>query len=346
MKNLLALFAICFILCSCSRTNLVYLTVNEPAPVSVPPNLKRVGIINRSLLSDENKIQNTIDDVLSAKSPELDKEGGKESIRGVKDALMQNNRFTDVQFLDTINIKSPLAGSFPTPLSWERIEKICQQNNVDVIFALELFNTESKISYSTTPTTIKNPFGVDIPAVMHHASMSTVVKTGWRIYDPRARTILDEYPITQSLTFNGSGINPIAAAAALMDRKEAVKQAGYKAGQTYANRILPFSIRVSREYYVRGSGNFEMAKRMARTGNWDGAAGLWKQETTNPKYKIQARADYNMAISSEINGDLEAAIGWAQKAYETAGRRMALFYLNVLKDRRYQNNRLKSQEGQ
>jgi hypothetical protein len=345
MKNLFALLAISFILCSC-RTNLVYLTVNEPAPVSIPPYIKKVGIINRSLLSDENKVRNALDNVLSAKGPELDKEGAKESIRGVKDALMQNNRFTDVQFLDTINIKSPLAGSFPTPLSWDRIEKICRENNVDAIFALELFDTDSKISYTTSPTTIKSPVGVDIPSVMHHASMVTMVKTGWRIYDPKSRTIVDEFPISTSLTFSGSGINPLAAAAALMDRKEAVKQAGYKVGQSYAYRILPFSVRVSREYYIKGSPNFKMAKRMARTGNWDGAAGLWKQETTNPKFKIQGRADYNMAISSEINGDLEAAISWAQKAYETSGKRMALYYLNVLKDRRFQSNRLKSQEGQ
>ena len=132
-----------------------------------------------------------------------------------------------------------------------------------------------------------------------------------------------------------------------MNRKEAVKQAGYKVGQSYADRILPFSIRVSRDYYIKGTPNFKMAMRMARTGNWDGAAELWKKETTNFKIKVQGRACYNMAIISEINGDLDAAIVWAQKSYEISGKHLSLFYLNVLKDRRYQSNRLKSQtEGQ
>jgi hypothetical protein len=343
MKKILLLLAISFLLSSCSTTNLVYLNVNEPAPVSVPIFIKRVGIINRSLLSDENKVQNTISNVMSEKGPGLDIEGSKESIRGVKDALMQNNRFAEVRFLDTVNLRSPLEGVFPSPISWDRIAKMCRDNKVDAIFALELFDTDSKISYTTSPTTIKNPLGVSVPAVEHHATMVTTVKTGWRIYDPQSKTILDEFPISQSLTFSGSGLNPVAAAAALLDRKEAVKQTGYKVGQGYATRILPYTIRVSREYYVRGSGNFKSAKFMARTGDWNGAAALWQKETSNPKSKIQARADYNMAISSEINGDLESAIGWSQKAYETAGKRLALNYLNILKDRKVQSDRLKSQ---
>ncbi|MBI4945041.1 MAG: hypothetical protein HY840_01420 [Bacteroidetes bacterium] len=347
MKNLFALLAIAFILSSC-RTNLVFMTVREPAPVTVPPYIKKAGIINRSLLSNENKVQHVLDNVLGAKGPELDIEGGKESIRGVKDALMQNSRFDAVTFLDTINLKSSLAGAFPSPLSWETIERICRENNVDALFALELFDTDSKISYTTSPTTIKSPIGgVEIPATMHHANMETMVKTGWRIYDPRNRAILDEFPISSSLNFSGSGVNPMAAAASLLSRKEAVKQAGYKVGQSYAYRIVPFSVRVSRDYYIRGSGNFKMATRMARTGNWDRAAELWKKETTNKNYKIQGRACYNMAIINEINGDLETAISWAQKSYETSGKHMALDYLKILKNRRYRDNRLKSQtEGQ
>ncbi|MFI5164051.1 MAG: DUF6340 family protein, partial [Bacteroidia bacterium] len=311
-----------------------------------PNYIKKVGIINRSMLADDSKIQNVINDVLSEKGPGLDKEGSKESIRGVKDALMQNNRFSEVTFLDKVDLRSSIAGVFPSPLSWDVVEKICRENNIDALFALELFDTDSKISYTATPTTVKGPMGADIPAVMHHASMATMVKTGWRIYDPHSRTILDEFPISSSLNFNGNGINPIAAAAALLNRTEAVKQTGYVVGQAYAARILPFSLRVSREYYVRGTPNFKIAKRMARTGNWDGAAQLWKVETTNAKLKIQARACYNMAIISEINGELDAAMGWAQKSYETKGKRLALFYLNVLKDRKFQSNRLKSQTEQ
>lgn len=336
---LLALIAFGFLSC---KTNYVYLTVQEPAPVSFPGYIKKVGIINRSLASDDNKFLNKMDQILGEKGPELDIAGGKESIRGLTDALSQNARFTQVSFLDKVDLRSPGPGVFPAPLSWDKIDKICKENKIDALFALELFNTDSKISYTTVPVTVKTPLG-SIPGVEHHASMVTQVKTGWRIYDPQAKVILDEFPISESLTFTGRGINPLAAAAALLGRKEAVKQTGYRVGQSYAYRIIPYSVRVSREYYVKGTDNFVMAKRMARVGEWNEAALLWKKETTNSDPKIKGRACYNMAIINEINGNLDAAIDWAQKAYVCDNKRLGLQYVNILKNRKVRDARLQQQ---
>jgi len=82
---------------------------------------------------------------------------------------------------------------------------------------------------------------------------------------------------------------------------------------------------------------------MARTGNWDGAAKLWQESTNSSSRKAAGRACYNMAISSEINGDLNGAIQWAQKAYEVYNNRLALSYVNILRQRQSANELLKSQ---
>ena len=102
-------------------------------------------------------------------------------------------------------------------------------------------------------------------------------------------------------------------------------------------------MRVSRYYYVRGDDSFKLATRMARTGNWDGAAKIWQQATNSASGKVAGRACYNMAIISEINGDLPGAIQWAQKAYENYGNRLALSYVSVLKNRQNDNAVLKAQ---
>jgi hypothetical protein len=302
-------------------------------------------MLNRSRPDENNKALNVMDQVLSEKGPELDRQGALEAMRGLKDALMQNNRFSDVALLDNIDMRTPVPGVFPTPLSWEVVEKICKDNGVDALFVLELFDTDSKISYAAVPVKVNTPLG-QVPALEQEASMVTKVKTGWRIYDPQTRFINDEYAITRTLTFSGRGINPMAAASALMGRKDAVKQTGYRTGQAYATRILPYSLRVNRDYYVKGTSLFRVAMRKARTGNWDGAGELWLKETNNPKRKIQGRACYNMAIISEINGNLDAALQWAQKAYEEDNNRLALHYLNILKYRKIDSDRLKMQQEQ
>jgi len=302
-----------------------------------------VAIVNRSTVDPKNKAVDITDKIFSLESASLDKEGAISSIEGVSDELLKDNRFQDVK-IATENLTTINPTVFPAPLSWDVVETICRENHADILFSLELFDTDSKITYSANPVKLNTPLG-GIPAIEHQASMLTQVKCGWRIYDPSSKNILDEFPVIRHISYTGKGINPVAAAGALIGRKEAVKEVGNQSGHAYALRIFPYDIRVSRNYYVRGTGNFTIAKRRAQTGHWNEAAELWQQETHNPKHKIAGRACYNMAIISEINGDLDQALGWAQKSYEDYNNHLALGYVNILKNRQYNNDILRDQQS-
>jgi len=322
------------ILCSCSSTNSLTISVTEPAPVYVPSDIKSAGIIDRSLPSGEkDKEIDKLDKILSAEGKNLDKEGAKESVVGLFDELMKNNRFSEVKIIDRVNVRSPGHSTFPSPLSWNTIEQICYENNVDAIFVLSFYDTDTKIDYKAVPVEVGGLLKIKIPVIEHHAAIATLIETGWRIYDPINKLILDEFFINETVVLKGVGINPVKAIEAVMGRKEAVLQASNNIGYNYGLRILPYRVRVARRYYVRGTNNFEIAKRRAQTDNWDGAAELWDKEVSSPKRKVAGRACYNMAIINEINGDLNAAVEWTSKSYTDYKNKMALRYLNVLKYR-------------
>lgn len=329
---------------SCASTELVRLSVLEPAPVTVPGNVKRIGLLDRSEIMPQNKAMDVVDKVFSLEGKDLDSEGALASIRGLQDELLKNGRFTEIRMIKDTGVSSLVPGIFPLPLSWDQVEKICRANNVDILFALELFDTDSKVSYAANPVTVNTPLG-KVPGIEHVATMHTTLKAGWRIYDPAEQIILDEFPIVENMVFTGRGVNPVKAAGALIERKEALKQVGNKSGRDYAFRILPFWLRVSRDYYVRGTDNFRLARRKAQTGNWDGAALLWEKETTNGKEKVAGRACYNMAIINEINGDLNNAKLWAQKAYERYNNKPALRYVNILENRAIKRSLAEQQES-
>lgn len=341
MKNIILFIAGVALLASC-KTNQLYLNVVEPAPVTIPQDVKNAGIINRYLPTDESKVIDAIDRTLSLEGKNLDKDGAAESINGLKEELSANERFAEVKLIDDIKFKTPKLTVFPAPLTWEIVDMICREQSVDALFALEKYDTDTHIDYSTSKREVKTPLG-NIPAVEHHANMQTVVKTGWRIYYPAGKAILDEYIYNESINFSGSGINPLVAAAALIGRKDAVNQVSNKAGRGYAIRILPYQIRVTRDYFVKGTGNFKVAKRRAQMGKWNEAAELWEKETDNGKGKIAGRACYNMAIINEINGDLDAALKWAQKSYEDYNNKLALHYTRILENRKYKNEVLNQQ---
>lgn len=327
-------------LCTSCATNYLTMNVQEPAPVTMPGHIKKVGVINRSL-SDKGNILNNVDQALSLEFKNLDKEGSESCISGLENELKKNSRFDLVKFLP-VDLKSPGAGVFPAQLSWEDAAGMCRDLKVDALYVLEMYDTDTKISYATHNTTVKTPLG-EVPAIEHEATMVISVIYGFRIYDGINKVIIDEFRDTRSLTFTGRGINPAAAAGALLGRKDAVKQLSLQLGEDYAKNIIPYWIRVSRDYYVKGTDNFKIAKRRAQAGDWDGAAEMWLKETNHPKAKVTGRACYNMAIINEINGNLDEAIRWAQKSYTDYNNKLALDYLRILKNRKSKNNLIEHQ---
>lgn len=342
MKKYLLLPLIASVAVSCATQEL-YLNITNPAPVTIAPEIKTIGIIDRSTPTDQTKSLDALDRLLSLEGADLDSIGTLEAIKGVTDELAANDRFNEVKLLSGLKFRTSGLGGMPAPLTWDQVEGICRDNGTQALFALELYDTDTRISYATEPAKIKTPLG-EIPALNHSASMETLVKTGWRIYSPSDRAILDEYIIAESVVFAGKGINPVAAVAGMIHRKDAVKEVSRKAGHIYALRLIPYRLRVTRDYFVKGTDNFKVAKRRAQLGKWDEAAELWEKETDNPKMKIAGRAHYNMAIISEINGNLDDAVSWAQKAYSDYRNKLGLRYVRILENRKYNQEVLSYQE--
>lgn len=318
---------------ACSPTNSLTIPIINPAPVYVPNQIQRIGIINRSESSDTNSTADAIEKILSFEGKNMDQEGAQTAIKGLLGNLQGRNRFEVIKVLDQANIKSPGLGIYPSLLSWEQVHQICEEQQVDALFVLSFYDTDARADYKAVPVTIQGPLGVEVPALEQHVRIVTLVKIGWRIYDPINQVIRDEFIMNNSITSEGSGLNPMKAVQAVMGRKDAVLRLSNDLGVIYGDRIFPFRTRVRRKYFVRGSNNFRVAMRRARLGNWNGAAELWEQEVNNPKGRIAGRACYNMAIINEINGNLPEAIEWGSRAYGDYANRDALRYVRILQER-------------
>ncbi|CAM4326246.1 DUF6340 family protein [Zobellia nedashkovskayae] len=336
MKNLNRLLSagvILLLLSSCVSTNKLTMGVTEPARISLPSNAVRIGLINRSIPSEENKVVDKIDKILSLEGLNLDREGAESAVTGLFDELTRNNRFETITIINDTDIQRKGLGIFPAALNWQAVQEICDANNLDVLFSLEFYDTDTQVDYELTTVNIPNDLGIKAALPGHKVTLNTAIKNGWRVYDPQSKLILDEYINNNHITSIGSGINPMKAVEAVIGRKEAVIQRSNNIGNSYGYDVRPLSKRISRDYFVKGSDNFVIAKRRAQTGDWDGAAALWEKEVNNPDGKVAGRACYNMAIINEINGDLDKAMEWASKSYTDYNNGDALRYVNVLKYR-------------
>lgn len=343
-KRLSFYILLVWVLSSCSSTNTLTISVQQPAPVNIPSDVTKVGLLNRSLFGDKYKALEVIDNILSAKGKEFDKDGAENMINGCYDELIAINRYKEVKIIEDSLLRNVAPGVMPSSLSWEEVERLCRINTVDVIYVLSFYDTETVMDNSATKESEAGFAGLFVPNVNNSSRLITSIDAGWRIYDPVNKYILDEYFIKQQVVLQSSGFNPFNTVEILNARKELVMEASKNIGINYAQRILSYYVRVSREYFVRGSDKFIVAKRRARVGDWDGAAELWKEEVNSDKRRIAGRACYNMAIINEINGNLELAMEWASKAYVDYRIKRALDYIEVLQFRKDQMQIIENQQ--
>ncbi|HVW60048.1 MAG TPA: DUF6340 family protein, partial [Puia sp.] len=139
MKNPILFICIAIACYSCSSTNLMSLSVTQPAPVSLPPYVKTASVVNRTRVMDENRAIDALHKAVSLETSGLQIEGARASMSGLADELMKNNRFSIVKPLSDLDLRSFGAGVFPSALPWNTVERICRESNTDVLFSLELF---------------------------------------------------------------------------------------------------------------------------------------------------------------------------------------------------------------
>ena len=161
------------LLISCKQR--VYLTVAEPAAVFLEQEYVSAGVINRSFSSGAGKVVDVIDNALSLEG-DLDRQGSNAACKGVFDELTVMGRFTSVKMLDSMTVKNGGIDVFPAQLDWAEVQTICDKNQVQLLFVLEVYDTDTKVDYSATTVQQNTPLG-SVPVPRTTATMRTTVKT-------------------------------------------------------------------------------------------------------------------------------------------------------------------------
>jgi len=332
-----------FFLSACS-TSSVTVRVLEPADITIPANIKKVAVANRSLPSKEDKVGNVVEGIITGEGLFVDREASENCVRGVADVLVSSPRF-DVIVPGGLDLRGTGTAKFPIPLEWPEVEKICRESNADALITLETFDSNISHRYARDERK-KKVDGVETTYIVYIATVDIGISAGWRVYDPEKKRIIDENVFLDRKAFDAEGASEEEAKRKLPNKRASVKDAGFFAGQQYGFRISPVWVRVGRKYYTRGNDDFKDAKFFVRANEWDKAAEVWKKHANSPDNKIAGRATYNLALASEINGDLDTALKWAKKSYTDFHNRSAREYVNIINRRIMAAEKLKEQMGE
>jgi tetratricopeptide (TPR) repeat protein len=338
-----SVFLLIFISFSCISTKPLYIEIPQKSKKELPENIQSLLLVARvvddrytNLETDSlqkifyhqqfdydtiiNDIQ-SVDTTLKALG-ELLFESGR------YDFVIPENRFLEFE-----------KNAFITKeMQWDEVKMLCDTFGTDAILSLDYFKTRVSTTYEK-----ENYFepGSNSFYTVAQAQMKVAYDALFRVYDPgRERIIMREF-LRDTIIWEDED----SSTNLLFDRftpvKNALTEAGIAIALDLSEEISTKWYQEKRSYFATGDSNMKQAARLLNTGNWEPAIALWKETVEKGKSKsLKSKAEFNIALGYELKGDLDAAIEWGLKSYETMYRTHTYNYLEILKRRKNDlNNR-------
>ena len=346
MKKLFFLASVLTTALFTSCTSTIELPMLQSADLYLPEHIQTIVTIDRSRPS--KGFNNVVEGLLSGEGIGQDRRGRMRALDGLAATLTRTPRFN----IKTTALEmkgSPAGNSFESPLPWEEINRICKQYGADALIAMELYDSDNFISTEQRKDKKKDKEGKEYIESYYVADMRTQVRIGWRLYDNRERHIIDQFTGTEDASSDARGDTVEAAKGNLPDPEAITQNVSFAAGELYGMRIAPVWVTVTREWYTNGKGaakaDMERAARYAKTGEWDQASEVWTSLVNTADEKNRGRAAYNMAVANEREGQLRAALQWARRAYTDFGNKKARNYVDLIRQRIFEQERVEEQMG-
>lgn len=334
-----------FVLPSCMPS--ASTTVLQPARFKLPEHIAKVAVVDRSKPSDG--WLNVLEGVFTGESIGQDRTSRQKAVEGLSDVLQRTPRFKVIN--TGIEMSGSRAGvNLPPPIEWSEVERICADFGADALVTIESFDTDNNVSTRRELEKRKDKNGKQYTVPRYYSRMRTNVRTGWRMYDPKTHTILDETVTEDEASDDSSGDTENQAVSNLPAPVRVSRKIAFNCGQEYGMRIAPTYVQVERQYYGKSKGYKEemsRANRFAQSHDWDKAVAEWQAIEMHAKAdgnkKAAGRAAYNIAVAAEMQGKVDVAIEWAKLAWQDYGNKKARAYIQTLLQRQSDDERAADQ---
>lgn len=339
ITHLLVLLVVFLFFSACTRN--IQIQALRPAAITLPSDVETIIVINRYKPDEKHKFKNFIEGLLTGERIRLDRLAADMAVNNVVKKLSESPRV----IVKTVPFELQGTGTweFPQPLPVDVIKRITQDYKADAIVCMEVMDSNSWIR-TREERRKRTVNGQQQEYVVSVATRWVSVDAGWRVYDGKTGSVLDEHRMRQEMSWNSEAADAKTAVAQLMPTDRAIPDVGAAAGWDYATRIAPSWVQLNREYYTRAkkSPEFKQGVIDAQANHWRDAANKWKNLTDNSDKKIAKRACLNMAVACEVEGNLDAAVSWAEKG-ASLGSGKCKNYIYTLNNRIEDEKRLQIQ---
>ena len=337
VKNLLViLFPVALL--SCSSVGKIAIQTSIPPKYPVSSEIQSIAVLNRSInLNFTNLTRDSLEKILIKNELFLDtlvmdSVAADTSIQVAAKALFESGRF-DVVVPKQRNIYRNDRGELLNPLDKSFINDICKDFNVDAVLVLESFTEKlsSKLKVSKYPVGFEQ--GVSLGQYGYNSTIDVAYNLIWRLYQPQLNPAILRYDVRDTVYWDAFDYSINDMYKSMPSVKEALIGGGIASGIEMSEYISPKWKDEIRYYFITGKKEIDAAIPFIKQDKWEEAATLWRKYASVPSKTLRSKIEYNLALASEMTGNLELAIEWAVKSYETNYSKRAESYIRYLSER-------------
>jgi len=325
----------------------VSISTMRPALIDIPSEVQTIVLVDRTRF--ERDAIGILEGVLTGEGINEDRDGVVAMFSAMQNNLRNSPRYIIKQEPERLT-GNTITGAFPDAISWSRINSLCRKHNADAVLAVEVFDSDFIVTDGTRKKTktVEDRSGREreVEYTEYFAEGLGNVRIGIRLYNNRSLSIEDQDIFTQNRTWEASAESLKEALAQLTQKAQATRMLGSAVGASYAGKIAPMPVFLSRSYYAKPKKNTYMSRgaRQASVDQWENAIDTWKKGISEtPDTKTKGRFAYNVALGYEVMGDFFQAKDWAAKAFVEYGENRGRGYAAQLENRIQQEDLVNQQ---
>jgi len=259
----------------------------------------------------------------------LDSTAADTTIKALAALLFESGRY-DVVVPVERNLKRILPFEFlPDTLDPEKVSQICSNYNTDALMVLERFSTKLMADNTKEKFIDQNLNAV----YSYNASLDLKYDAFFRVYKPGKKTMIKEIELIDTISWESADYNQTRMLYKLPSIKMAMIDAGIKVALDLDSKLSPTWIQEKRGYFLFKLWD-DRGQKLMNDSNYEAAAKFWEEMAQSKNKNVRSKAEYNLALVKELNGDIDGAIEWGLKSFYSYYRFQTDAYLKKLKIRK------------
>jgi len=328
----LLILSVLFASCTASYKTIVVETA-KPSPDILPENINSLTLMNRGITGEfRNFDRDTLQQYFYSKNFNvnavvLDSMAADTTLKVLGELLYESGRYDVVIPKDRNFARDLKFYKIPEELDWNEVKLICNEFSTDALLVIERYYNKLSTNYVVHPASME--YGKYVSGSID-SKYDAVVK----IYDPSAEKIVRQVITADTISWYDTDVSTRGLFAKLPPVKECLIQTGIRVALDLDSKLSPEWVRENRIFFVIEKNDITKIGSFITNDDWQSAYDYWLPYTRSSKKTIKSKAEFNLALASEMLGNLDEAIEWANKSYYTQYHTQTENYLYKLKKRK------------